>query len=801
MTTPNPTFAPGWPGHTPRWTSSAKSGVGASLSLASHVWFTIGYGILDEVYFPRLDRACTRDLGLIVTDGRSYFSEEKRSAKHAISCPTPGVPAYHIESTEDSGRYQILKDILADPARDAVLTRVRFVPLTGQLEDYHLYVLLAPHINNMGYGNTSWVGDVKGVPMLFAERDDTGLALGSSAPWLKRSAGFVGVSDGWLDLQDHFAITWEYDRAENGNTALVGEIDLAECGGEFMLALAFGEHALEAGHHARASLLDGFDTAAAAYTSEWKDWQKALLGLDEPAHVFAQYRNSAAVLRIHEGKTFAGGIIASLSIPWGESKGDNDLGGYHLVWTRDLVESIGGLFAAGASSDAARVLRYLQVTQEADGHWPQNMWLDGTPYWQGVQIDEAAFPILLTSLAWQEGDLNPDLLDSFFPMVRQAASYILTHGPITDQDRWEEDAGFSAFTLAVEIAALLAAAEIADARGHGEPARYMRETADLWNSRLEDWIYVTGTDLARRVGVDGYYIRMAPPEAVMSGSPADGILEIKNRPPENSLWKACDIISPDALALVRFGLRSADDPRILNTVRVIDALLKVETPFGPAWHRYNEDGYGEHANGDPFDGTGIGRAWPLLTGERAHYELAAGRRDEAERLARTMAAFAGDGGMIPEQVWDSADLPGQMLFCGRPSGSAMPLVWAHAEYVKLRRSLREQRVYDMPPQTRQRYLVEKTGSPYDFWRFDHQITSLQAGKILRIELLQPALVHWSADGWQSTEDFQARDTGLGIFNTDLDTRALPAGTRVDFTFDWVSAGHWENRNYSVKITG
>jgi glucoamylase len=783
----------------PRWTSSSKSGVGTSLNLASRVWFTIGYGIIDEIYFPRLDRACTRDLGLIVTDGSSYFSEEKRDARHEIVCLGQGVPAYHIVSTALDGRYRIEKDVLADPRRSVVLQRVRFVPLQGSLSDYHLYALLAPHINNMGADNTAWVGEMKGVPMLLASRDDTALALASSAPWLKRSAGFVGTSDGWQDLNDHFQMTWTYERAENGNTALTGEIDLATCQGEFTLALGFGEQPMEAAHLARASLLDGCDSALEAYTAEWTAWHKTLLNLETSTSTVSPYRTSAAVLRIHEAKDFNGGIIASLSIPWGSSKGDNDLGGYHLVWTRDLVESIGGLFAAGAGGDAARVLRYLQVTQEADGHWPQNMWLDGAPYWTGIQLDEAAFPILLTSLAWQMGDLGADLLESLWPMVRQAASYVVRNGPVTGQDRWEEDSGYSAFTLAVEIAGLLAAADLAERHGEPDTAAYLRETADLWNANIENWIYVSGTHLAKQVGVKGYYIRMAADDSVETGSPTKGTIEIKNRPADQSCWPASEIVSPDALALVRFGLRAANDPRIVDTVRVIDALLKVDTPFGPGWKRYNQDGYGEQADGEPFDGVGVGRLWPLLTGERAHYELAAGRHAEAERLAQTMAAFANEGGMIPEQVWDTTDIPEKDLCLGRPTGSAMPLVWAHAEYVKLRRSLREQHVFDTPPQPVQRYLVEKTGTPYDFWRFSHRIPSMQKGQVLRVELGEPALVRWSADGWKTAQDLPTRDTGLGLFLTDLPTQKFPSGTKVEFTFDWTSAGKWEGENYAVSI--
>ena len=264
---------------------------------------------------------------------------------------------------------------------------------------------------------------------------------------------------------------------------------------------------------------------------------------------------------------------------------------------------------------------------------------------------------------------------------------------------------------------------------------------------------------------------------------------------------ATSIVSADALSLVRFGLRAADDPRILNTVQVIDALLKVETPLGPCWHRYNDDGYGEQADGAPFEGTGIGRAWPLLTGERAHYELAAGRRDRAAELMRAMEGFANESGLFPEQVWDAPDLPDRGLFRGRPSGSAMPLVWAHAEYVKLRRSLQEGRVYDMPSAAAQRYLVERRTSPRVIWAYNNKARSLPAGKILRIHLLSPARVHWSADGWQTAHDDATHDSGLSIHFVDLPTGALSAGSQVAFTFYWTDAARWEGANFSVAVTG
>ncbi len=794
-------YAPGWPGSPARWTSSAKSGVGTSLSNASCVWFTVSHGILNEIYYPRVDQACTRDLGLIITDGRDFFSEEKRHASSTVTSLAEGVPAYHLENTSREGRYRVEKDIITDPRRDVVLQQTRFIALQGERNDYHLYVLLAPHIGNHGAGNTAWVGDYKGVPMLFAERDGSALALACSAAWLKCSVGFVGVSDGWQDIMHHKIMTWEYRRAENGNVAVAGEVDLASSNDSFLLALGFGSSAAEAGNRALASLYDGFESAKKTYVQEWQAWQQILPIMDEGKRdVLDLFRASTAVLRTHEAKNFSGGLIASLSIPWGFSKGDNDLGGYHLVWPRDLVESAGGLLAAGARQEVLRVLRYLQVTQEADGYWPQNMWLNGMPYWSGIQMDETAFPILLVDLARREKALDKGDLATLWPMVRKAASFIVRNGPVTQQDRWEEDAGYSPFTLAVEIGALLASADFAETNHEPGVAAYLRETADAWNANIERWVYVTGTELAKRAGVDGYYVRIAPLDKADAASPKTGFVPIKNRPVGQSVEPAVYIISPDALALVRFGLRAADDPRIVNTVKIIDALLKVETPHGPAWHRYNDDGYGEHADGSPFNGTGIGRAWPLLTGERAHYELAVGRHDRAEQLLHTLEAFANEGGMLPEQIWSAPDIPEKELFFGRPSGSAMPLVWAHSEYVKLRRSLRDGRVFDTPPQTVQRYQVEKVGSSYAIWRFNHKCRIISPGKTLRLELLARATVHWSDDNWHTTHDTPTKETGLGVHCADLSTNLISSGGIVKFTFYWNAAGKWENTDFAVTIS-
>ncbi|MEO6811127.1 MAG: glycoside hydrolase family 15 protein, partial [Isosphaeraceae bacterium] len=431
------------------------------------------------------------------------------------------------------------------------------------------------------------------------------------------------------------------------------------------------------------------------------------------------------------------------------------------------------------------------------------MWASSDPFLSGVQLGETAFPILLLDLLRREGVLEPKAVAQYWPMVRRAVAYIVRSGPSTQEDRWENQNGYTPYTLANVIAALLVAADVADDQGEESISTYLRETADAWNSAIESWLYVTGTELARRVGVEGYYVRIVPAGLNENSTPKVGHMRLKANPPsKNGKIPITDVISPDALAFVRYGMRRPDDPRILNTIKVIDAVNKVETPFGPCWHRYNGGGYGEHDDGAPYQETnrGHGRAWPLLTGERAHYELMAGRLDEALRLLHTLEAFAGDGGMIPEQVWDADDLPEQGLFKGRPSGSAMPLVWAHAEYIKLRRSLSDGRVFDLPPQTAQRYLVDKIRSNLVIWRFDHKRLVIAPGEVMRVEVQAPALVHWSIDGWKTAREVSTLDTGLGIHIADLPTNSLRAGDQIVMTFRWPEADdRWEGNNFTTNV--
>jgi glucoamylase len=435
-------------------------------------------------------------------------------------------------------------------------------------------------------------------------------------------------------------------------------------------------------------------------------------------------------------------------------------------------------------------------TQKKDGSWSQNMWLEGVPYWNGIQMDQVALAILLVDSAFRQKFLYKERMKRYWPIVRKAIVYLIMNGPFTQQDRWEEESGLTPFTLSAEIAALLAGAEFAEANNEEQIAAYCRETADNWNDLIEEWLYVTNTSISNEMDIEGYYMRINP-SGLSAKEVKDTYINLKNHEGENGKILLADLICVDALALVRFGLRAADDPRILNTVKVIDAKLKVNTPYGPCWHRYSNDGYGEDKNGDFSATRGIGRAWPLLTGERGHYEIAAGNIEGAKRLLKAMELFSNNS-LLPEQIWDTTDIPEKGLFFGKHSGSAMPLTWAHAEYIKLCSSIRRKKVADMPALTRERYIEQKTTSPFAVWRFNLQRIEMSSKKILRIEVMAAAIIRWTDDNWKTHNDTETEDTGLGIYLAVIAAQNKKRDS-IQFTFFWKEANRWENNNFKITV--
>ena len=565
-------------------------------------------------------------------------------------------------ATGPGGRYKVLKEYISDPHHPVVLMNVKITGEEALLNKLKCYVLLAPHLDGGGAGNSARAVDIAGQRVILAWRNDISLAMGASCGFSRSSCGFVGTSDGYQDLLQHGKMEWQYSSATGGNIACMGEIEVAG-NREFTIAIGMGE-----GHHAaissmKQSLCFDFASLSERFILQWHR-AAAPMQFDTVAGDGGRLsRISHSIIFAHEDKRFSGAFIASASIPWGASKGDSDLGGYHLVWTRDMVQSATALLACGRTDNALRALIYLACTQHADGGFAQNFWVDGTAYWSGIQLDEVAFPIILAWRLWKMNGLGGF---DVFPFVQRAAAFLVKYAPVTQQERWEENAGYSPSTLAAVISGLVCAADIARAYNDPGLGDFLETYADWIEAHLDEW--TTTEDGVLLPGVARHYMRIRPPAA---GEPfhnptiQSGFIHLANRGPgEQADFDARQIVDQGFLELVRYGIRRADDPLITESLKVVDQCLKYETQHGPAWRRYNHDGYGQNKEGGPYGGWGQGRCWPLLGGERAHYELAAG--NDIRPFIETYEKFSSVGGMLPEQVWDHPDMPERGMFLASP---------------------------------------------------------------------------------------------------------------------------------------
>ncbi len=775
--------APGSAAAYPTWTTAAKDVVGCSLG-SSRLWFTCAQGIVTEVYYPRVDIPQIKDIGFIVADQKGMWIEVRRLGSYTVEWEEGVIPAVTVVHRHP--RFTLSLRLCTDSARDVLLVDYE---LSGD-EDLRLYVLATPRPGDGPCQTMAYAQEWEGHAVLWAEQPPYGLAFvacdrDGRTGFAARSVGAVGKSDLWQDFNRSGRMTTSYTEAGPGYVALGGE--LVGRGGT--IAVGLGSSKETAATLALAALMEGFTTLWRRYCALWRAWHAAIPGLVPTATASSEtglFALSATVIKVHMDKTFPGALVASLSVPWGDVS--QSRAGYHLVWSRDLVETAGALVALGALAEARDVLLYLMATQQKDGHWLQNQWLGGKPFWQGVQLDETGFPVLLAALL---ADKNALADISVSHMVRQALAFIVTNGPATGQDRWEEDGGINTFTLATAIAALVEGAQFLE----GRERQCALLVADYWNSCLEDWTYVRATKTALRIGVDGYYIRTAPPDVAMRSKALAEPLIVKNRGHLLAL-PADEQIATDFLQLCRMGLRNADDPHMVSSIRVVDALLKTDTPRGPVWHRYNGDGYGEHPDGAPFDGWGRGRGWPLLTGERGHYELLAAR--DATPYLKAMATMTGPGGLLPEQVWDSPPLPERDLSPGRPTGSAMPLVWAHGEFIKLSLSVSQGVPVDRPRAVWKRYAGERPRPTFQIWRFQQPIPRWDTRKDLYFLVGDEARLHFGHDQWHDVKDLMTEDWGLAHVVV-LKAKTFAGLSRLDFTFFWPRESRWEGRDFHIDI--
>jgi glucoamylase len=679
-----PPYAPSSPGKAADWAPGDKDGFGTSRTLRSKVWYTINDGALTEVFFPRIDTPATRDTQLVVTDGESFADREDEDTNHAVQLIDRRSPVYRQVNTAKSGKYRITKTYVTDPDRSAVLVDVRFESLDGN--SYDVYVL---HDVGLGLNANDDKGRSEGGGLVATDGRLSGAVLASSG-FSQTSSGYADRSDGWTDLQKNFTLDWSYTARDRGNVVQTGKTALTglDGGQRLRLALGFGRKSDVAVRRAQAALARGFSSARGEYAVGWRKYMSSLDRVPRSASgARAAYLASVMLLASHEDKTYRGGFVAAPGRPWAWRDELQHIPVYIAVWSRDLYQIATGLLAAGDTDAAERSLDYLwEVQQGDDGSFPQNSRLDGEEVFDGEQLDEVAFPIVL---AWQLGRTGAEDWDN----VRLSADYLVETGPRTGQERWENIGGYSPATIAAEIAGLVTAADIA--RKNGDQARADRylAVADQWQGNLETWTLTRNGPLSP----EPYYLRITDNGDANSGAE----IQISDGGP---LTDQRRVVDPSFLEMVRLGVKSADDPNIASTLRVIDRDLKYDTENGPFWHRASFDGYGEKEDGsqwapvDPGSGETIGRGWPLLTGERGEYALAAG--EPAQLYLDAMFNVAADSGgqVIAEQVWDLNPPVGTdpLFVPGRNTLSATPLAWSHAQLIRLARSIDAGRPVETP---------------------------------------------------------------------------------------------------------
>jgi glucoamylase len=687
--------APGKPGASSKWLPANKTGFGTSRGSASKVWYTLQRGRLSEVFYPTLGSPSTRSLQFIVTDGRSFADLETNGTTHKTVLVQDKAPVYRQVNVAKSGAYRLTKTYVTDTSHSTVLMRVRFTSLTG--DPLHLIVNYDPALTNDGDDDSA----VSRRDYLVARDSSTASALMTRPRLVGTSSGYAGRSGGWIDLRDDFRMDWHYRSAEEGNVVQAGMTSLTGLPGHrsMTLALGFGARGRAASRAARASLQTGWVRAAHAYASGWHRYVDSLKKV--PASASASpllrrtYLASLMALAASEDKTYRGAYIASPSMPWVWGTGLEDPSGpYHLVWSRDLYQIATGLWSAGDRAGAERALTYLFKRQQLpDGSFPQNTEVDGTPHWTSLQLDEVAFPLVMAQQLGRTGQI------AYRQHVKPAADFIVANGPVTEQERWEEQDGYSPSTIAAEIAGLVCAADIARANGDRASAREYVQTADRWRQRIEQWTVTTNGPLADHP----YYLRLTKDGRPNAGTTYD----IGNGGSDSVDQRT--VADAGFLELVRLGIKRARNELIVRSLPVVDRELRVRTPHGFFWHRYSGDGYGETRSGEPWDISDpntfqtIGRAWPIFAGERGEYRLAAGRG--ARRSLHAMAAAGNRGYMIAEQVWDEHAPSGRPGFPrGEGTFSATPLLWSHAQFIRLAWSIEAGAPIEQPEVVACRYV-------------------------------------------------------------------------------------------------
>jgi glucoamylase len=752
-TVPAVNAAPGAPGAPSFFDLARKDCVGTAAGPGSKVWYTVAGGVLSDVYEPTIDNTNVSTLQYIVTDGATFTDLQTRDMSYAVTADASGMSCT-VTSTDAAHGFQLVTTYLTDPARDTVVlrTQLRDAPHShASLSGLRLYARVDAHVNGNGGGGGANAGANTGVidtsaggpvPVIYSTNRTTNavnrdyavptyMALAAVAAGQQAGAASVGYagtgSDGLTQLDSTRTLTG-YDSAPDGHVTATQDVTPRH-GDSVTLALGFGRSQAQSVSVATQSLRAPFGQLQAGYSNGWARYDA---GLRRPASLAGAYYLSANVLKASEDKTYPGAIVASLASPWGQSVPAGALSGgapsyfgsYREVFARDLYEAFTGLLADGDVGTAQAATRFLFDRQQLrGGAMPRNSLVNGkaAPDTGGNQLDETSYPILMAYLSGLGGDNA-----LWTGHIRPAADYLVANGPSTGVERWEEQSGYSPSTIAAEIAGLTAASAIAARHGDTARARVYQATADDFQRTIKSWtVTANGPDGPR------YFIRLSKtgdPNAAISYSLGNGGPTLDQR----------SVLDGGFQELVRLGELPVTDPDVQASLAVWDNHIAVTTPSGAGYYRYGDsaangsaDGYGDcyqpsqtscSVNGAPWapTGKGTGHLWPVLSGERAESDLAAGDSHGAKALLAAITRFSSGVGLVPEQAWENPNLAASPYGSdpttasigftdGQAAGSASPLSWAQAQELRLITSLGAGRNVDTPAVTTARYVAH--GAP------------------------------------------------------------------------------------------
>jgi glucan 1,4-alpha-glucosidase len=748
---PTGTAADG-PGDVSHFDLARKDCVGTARNRRSKVWYTIADGVLSDVYFPTNDNTNVETLQYVVTDGKTT-DLQTRDMTYTVKPLDDRALGCRVTATAKSGRYRITTDYVTDPDRATIAMDSSFKALKGRASDYQLFVRFDPTLNGNGggaggskttpgeegdnagadsgsvasdHGHTVLVGSDPVTATIAANRDyaiPVHSALDADRGFRAVSNGFAGkASDGLTQLDaSHSGLTSTFGNANGGNLVQTAQVDLGH-GGDFTLALGFGDSQAKAVGAARKTLGERFGGLERDYVRGWQRYARKLVAPRRPQGVsrsrwsslLDEYYLSAFYVKAAEDKTFRGAVAAALASPWGQAlaagkKERSYFGSYREVFARDLYEAWTALYLAGDRRTARNMTRFLFERQQLpDGSMPRNSLTNGkvAPDSFNTQLDECAYPLVM---ALAVGLTGPSYYENH---IKPAANFVASHGPSFGPERWEEQSGFSPSTISAEIAGLLAAAKIADRNHDHASAAVWRGVADEFQRNLKAWTLTTNGPL----GDGRYFIRLS-----RNGDPNEAVsYDLGNGGPT---LDQRSVIDAGFLEYARLGLLADSDPDILRTLPIVDSQIRRSTDSGVGFFRYNGDGYGDGlSDGHPWAPTnkGSGHLWPVLAGERGQYEIDRGMTSAAISRLEAMRNMSSGVGLIAEQAWEAPDLAASPFGTnpatasigfenGKPAGSASALTWSAGQFVRLTLDAAAGRVLDRPRYTTKRYVRHTQG--------------------------------------------------------------------------------------------